>query len=97
MIEKNMLLSHLNLMKIYSGVISVVGAVGLLIYAYAGIGTNLMLCSGVHSEISGTVNFDSMCDFTGACRLLFSRIYRLGAVIALYQLLTGDAWDQYLW
>jgi hypothetical protein len=84
-------------MNICLGVMSFAGAVGLLIYTYAGIGTNLMLCSGVNSEASDTVNFDSMCAFTGHALCFVSLIFRLGAVIALYQLLTGDAWDIYLW
>jgi hypothetical protein len=82
-IEKNILLSHLNLMKIYSGVISFAVAVGLLIYTYASIGINIMLCSGVHSEISGTVNFDSMCAFTGVYPLLYFTYIQDGCVHCL--------------
>jgi hypothetical protein len=36
-----------------------------LIYTYAGLGMILMQCSGVNSEYSNTVNFDSMCTSTG--------------------------------
>jgi hypothetical protein len=42
------------------GVWSFASVVSLCIYIYAGVGVILMQCSGVNSENSASVNFDSM-------------------------------------
>jgi hypothetical protein len=60
----------------------------------------LMQCSGVNSENSNVVNFDTM---SVSSKLRFQCVavchtpFRLGSIIILYQLLTTDAWDSYLW
>jgi hypothetical protein len=47
------------------GVWSFASVVSLLMFSYAGVGMLLMQCSGVNSESSNTVNFDTMCATIG--------------------------------
>jgi hypothetical protein len=82
------------------GVWRFASVVSLIMYGYAGLGMILMQCSGVNSEHSNTVNFDSMFhppELRYAIVPHVTRVLRFGSMIILYQLLTTDSWDSQLW
>jgi hypothetical protein len=67
-----------------------------------------MQCSGVNSENSSIVNFDSMCVlirlparvFLGPhalLRVLDGFPCRFSAIIALFQIVTTSSWDMPMW
>ena len=58
-----------------SGVWRFASVVSLIMYAYAGLGMILMQCSGVNSEHSNTVNFDSMFDPPEFCSVVVTSYY----------------------
>jgi hypothetical protein len=61
--------------RVMSGVWRFASVVSLIMYAYAGLGMILMQCSGVNSEHSNTVNFDSMFDPPEFCSVVVTSYY----------------------